>query len=198
MWMRYLFIWGVRLHHYMPTLGFCDRASWANCEERDATIRCLLSALSQHVSGIIISFFRRTKTVCYCMRCAALVLLDVVGNACQTVTFTVLAPYNTAPHNHYQPLPAEPAQHATCSNIRSLFAWRWAWWCPKHVETVLIINIWLLHLVGFLSLFTTCLVPDGLRVRWLTKMSPLCCHKMLETKYPHLQSHFPGEQVAQI
>jgi len=34
------------------------------------------------------------------------------------VTFTVLAPYNTAPHNHYQPHPAEPAQHTTCSNTR--------------------------------------------------------------------------------
>ena len=29
-----------------------------------------------------------------------------------------LAPYNAAPHNRYQPHPAEPAQHNTCSNIR--------------------------------------------------------------------------------
>jgi len=36
----------------------------------------------------------------------------------QHVTFTVLAPYKTAPHNCYQPHPAEPAQHTTCSNIR--------------------------------------------------------------------------------
>ena len=34
------------------------------------------------------------------------------------VTFTVLAPYNAAPHNRYQPHPAEPAQYTTCSNIR--------------------------------------------------------------------------------
>jgi len=33
-------------------------------------------------------------------------------------TFTVLAPYNTASHNRYQPHPAEPAQHTTCSNTR--------------------------------------------------------------------------------
>ena len=33
-------------------------------------------------------------------------------------TFTVLAPYNAAPHNRYQPHPAEPAQHITCSNTR--------------------------------------------------------------------------------
>jgi len=32
--------------------------------------------------------------------------------------FTVLAPYNAAPHNRYQPQPAEPTQHTTCSNIR--------------------------------------------------------------------------------
>ena len=36
-----------KLHEYLMSLGFCDRASWANCEERenqqDATIRCFLS-----------------------------------------------------------------------------------------------------------------------------------------------------------
>jgi len=53
----------------------------------------------------------------------------------RTVTFTVLAPYNTAPHNRHQPHPGEPAQHTACSNTRSLFFWRWAKWCPKHVET---------------------------------------------------------------
>jgi len=31
---------------------------------------------------------------------------------------TVLAPYNRAPHNRYQPHTAEPAQHTTCSNTR--------------------------------------------------------------------------------
>jgi len=36
----------------------------------------------------------------------------------RTVTFTVLAPHNTVPHNRYQPHPAEPAQHTTCSNTR--------------------------------------------------------------------------------
>ena len=38
--------------------------------------------LSQHVSGIITPIFKRTKTVHYCMWCAALVLLDVVGSGC--------------------------------------------------------------------------------------------------------------------
>jgi len=30
----------------------------------------------------------------------------------------VRAPCNAAPHNRYQPQPAEPAQHTTCSNTR--------------------------------------------------------------------------------
>ena len=50
--------------------------------QQDATIRYLLSTLSQHVLGIIMPIFRRAKTVCYCMWCAALVLLDVVGSGC--------------------------------------------------------------------------------------------------------------------
>jgi len=50
--------------------------------QQDATIRCLLSTLSEHVSGIIMPIFRRAKTVCYCMWYAALFLLDVVGSDC--------------------------------------------------------------------------------------------------------------------
>ena len=84
---------------------------------------------SQHASGIIMPIFRRTKTVWYCIRCTAPVLLDVVGSGCGALS------YNAAPHNRYQPHLAEPAQYTVCSNARSLFSWRWAWWCPKHVET---------------------------------------------------------------
>ena len=65
---------------------------WSEIEnQQDATVRCLLSILSQHISGIIMPIFRRTRRV----------LL-----------------HNTAPHNRYQPHPAEPAQHTTCSNTR--------------------------------------------------------------------------------
>jgi len=56
--------------------------------QQDATVRCLFFTISQHVSGIIMPIF------------------------------TMLAPYNAAPHNRYQPHPAEPAQHNTCSNLR--------------------------------------------------------------------------------
>ena len=58
------------------------------------------------------------QDVCYCTWCAALVLLDVVGSGCGALSCGVLAIYNAAPHNRYQPHPAEPAQHTTCSNTR--------------------------------------------------------------------------------
>jgi len=54
------------------------------------------------------------QDVCYCMWCAALVLLDVVGSGCGALPCGVRA----APHNRYQQHPAEPAQHTTCSNTR--------------------------------------------------------------------------------
>jgi len=47
--------------------------------------------LSQHVSGIITPIFERAKTVCYCIWCTVLVLLDVVGSGCGTLYFRVRA-----------------------------------------------------------------------------------------------------------
>jgi len=35
---------------------------------------------------------------------------------CWTETFIVLASYNAAPQNRYQPHPAEPEQYTKCSN----------------------------------------------------------------------------------
>ena len=109
---------------YKEALGFCDRASWANCEVREKTNKMLqLDVYFQQFPNI----FRASlcpssgeQDVCYCMWCAALVLLDVVGSGCGALTCGVRAlwPYNAAPHNRYQPHPAEPAQHTTCSNIR--------------------------------------------------------------------------------
>jgi len=51
--------------------------------------------LSQHVSVIIMPIFRTTKTVCYCMWCAALVLLDVVGSGCGALRCRVRVQYST-------------------------------------------------------------------------------------------------------
>ena len=56
---------------------------------------------------------------CYCICCTALVLLDVVGSGCGALCCrmrALLASYNAAPHNRYQPHPAEPAQYNICSN----------------------------------------------------------------------------------
>jgi len=81
---------------------------WSEREnQQDATVRCLSSTLSQHVSGIIMPIFRRTRRVLLRWFCW-MWLVAVVG----------LAPYNAVPHNRYQPHPAEPAQHTTCSNTR--------------------------------------------------------------------------------
>jgi len=55
--------------------------------------------LSQHVSGIIMPIFRRTKVVCYCILCTALVLLDVVGSGCGALRCGVRALCAT---NHIQ------------------------------------------------------------------------------------------------
>ena len=58
-----------------------------SCVKREKTKKMQQSdvyyqLLSQHVSGIIMPIFRRTKTVCYCIWCTALVLLDVAGSGC--------------------------------------------------------------------------------------------------------------------
>jgi hypothetical protein len=47
---------------------------------------------------------------CYCIWCTVLGLLDVVGSGCVALF------YKAAPHNRYQPHPAEPEQYTKCSN----------------------------------------------------------------------------------
>jgi len=80
--------------------------------------------LSQHVSGIIMPIFRRTKTVCYCMWCAALVLLDVVGSGCGALRCRIANSCSEDGHNDARDM----------------------------LRQKLVINICLLHLVRFLSL----------------------------------------------
>ena len=100
---------------YILALGFCDRASWANCE--------------------------------------------------------VLAPYKAAPHNRYQPHPAEPAQHTTCSNTRLgllKMGITMSETCWESID-----NKHLLHLFGFLSHFTFCLyIAVEWRRRLIAGLSP--------------------------
>ena len=114
------------LKNHFLALGFCNRASWANCEVREKTNKMQqLDVYYQH----FLNMFRASlcpssgeQEVCYCRWCAALVLLDVVGSGCGALRCRVRAlwrlPYNAAPHNRYQPHPTEPAQHTTCSNTR--------------------------------------------------------------------------------
>ena len=59
-------------------LGFCDRASWANCEVREKTnkmqqldVYFLFLTISQHVSGIIMPIFRRTRRMLLHVVCCA-------------------------------------------------------------------------------------------------------------------------------
>ena len=117
------------------TLGSCDRASWAKCKEREKTNKMQQSdvhyqLLSQHVSGIIMPILRRTKTVCYCIRCTAMVLLDVVGSGCGALRCRMRTVLCSPEDGHDDAL--------------------------NMLRQKLIINIWLLHLVGFFSLFTLC------------------------------------------
>ena len=73
--------------------------------------------LSQHVSGIIMPIFRRTKAVCHCIWCTALVLLDVVGSGCGALRCRMRALCVTpAPHTP----PIKQAQHMH-QNTRSRY-----------------------------------------------------------------------------
>jgi hypothetical protein len=46
----------------------------------------------------------------------------------------LLASYNAAPHNRYQPHPTEPEQYTTCSNTAFVLL-KMGIMMPKHVET---------------------------------------------------------------
>jgi len=132
-----------KTHTRKQFLGFCDRASWANCEERERETTnkiqqsdvCYQHCLNMFRASLCSSSGEQRPCVTTCgvlrwfcwMWLVAVVGRCVVGcEQCEgrTVTFTVLAPYNAAPHNRYQPHPAEPAPYTACSNTRSLFSWR--------------------------------------------------------------------------
>ena len=86
--------------------------------QQDATIRCLLSTcLNMFQASLCLSSGEQRP--CYCIWCTALVLMDVAGSGCGALCCrmrALLASYNTAPHNRYQPHPAEPDQYTKCSN----------------------------------------------------------------------------------
>ena len=65
--------------------------------QQDSTIRCLLLT---------------SVAACFGHHCA---------HPQKNKDLALLASYNAAPHNRYQPHPAEPEQYTVCSNTRSLF-----------------------------------------------------------------------------
>ena len=74
---------------------------------------------------------------CYCIWCVVLVLMVVVGSGCGTLLCRMRAVFTsckTAPHNRYQPHPAEPEQHTKCSN-RAFVLLKMDIMILKHVET---------------------------------------------------------------
>jgi hypothetical protein len=78
--------------------------------------------LSQHVSGNIMPIFRRTKTVLlhmvfwFCWMWFVAVVGRCVVGCERSGGQQVLASYNAATHNRYQPHPAEPEQYTICYN----------------------------------------------------------------------------------
>jgi len=77
----------------------------------------------QHVSGIIMPIFRRSKTpllhLVYCSGsagCGWYWLWGTPEDGHNDARNIVLTPYKTAPHNRYQPHPAEPEQYTKYSN----------------------------------------------------------------------------------
>ena len=83
-----------------------DNGILLKCEEKKKTkkmqkLDVYYKLLPQHVSSIIMPIFRKKRPRC---RMRAL-----------------LASYNAAPHNRYQPHPAEPEQYIICSNTVFVF-----------------------------------------------------------------------------
>ena len=83
-----------KITHSSLALGFCDRASWANCEVREKTNK--MQQLDVYYQYFLNMFWASTPPT---------LLHDP---ASRTVTFIVLAPHKAVPHNRYQPHPAEP------------------------------------------------------------------------------------------
>jgi len=83
---------------------------WSEIEnQQDATVRCLLSIIFQHVSGHHYAHLQENKTcvtACGVLRWFCWMWLVAVLGRCLV----------GCEHYQPQPQPAEPAQHTTCSN----------------------------------------------------------------------------------
>ena len=102
-WMLYVFLWVIprrlnficqrfrtlclfHLHRRVGTKNDWEEnvgLFWSEREnQQDATVRCLLSTLSQHVSGIIMPIFSRTRRVLLHVVCSALTSGEKVDISC--------------------------------------------------------------------------------------------------------------------
>ena len=72
------------LFHYLLVNMFrmLIHPSSGACDLFDATVRCLLSKLSQHVSGIVMPIFRRTRRVLLHVVCCAVTSREKVDISC--------------------------------------------------------------------------------------------------------------------
>ena len=113
-------------------------------DQQDATIRCLLLTSVSTCFGASLCPSSGEQRPCYCIWCVVLVLLDVVGSGCGALRCRMRAvptSYNAAPHNRYQPHPAEPEQHTKCSN-RAFVLLKMGIMMPRNMlRQKLIINI---------------------------------------------------------
>jgi hypothetical protein len=72
--------------------------------------------LSQRVSGIIMPIFRRLKALLLHLVLFWVCWMWLVAVVGRCLAALVLTSCKTAPHDRYQPHPAEPEQHTKCSN----------------------------------------------------------------------------------
>ena len=134
-------------------------------DQQDETIRCLLLTSVSTYFGLHYAHLQENKgpvtalgvLFWFCW----MWLVAVVGRClagcehykgfCSTETFIVITSCKTAPQNRYQPHPAEPEQHTKCSNRAFVLLKMGIMMARNILRQKLIINIWVLHLVGFFS-----------------------------------------------
>ena len=109
--------------HTKFTLGFRDRASWANCEVRGKTNK--MQQLDVYYRYLL-NMFRASlcpssgeQDVCYCVRCTALVLLDVVGSGCGALrSNSNLHSARTLQRSALQPLPTTTSRTSAVHHMQ--------------------------------------------------------------------------------
>ena len=166
---------------------------WREKNQQDATIICLLLTSISTCFGHHYAHHLENKGPRYCIWCIVLVQLDVVGSGSGALRCRMRALwrflFDSETHKPSQCSHPTTQRPTTATNhiqlnqsntpnavTRSLFSWRWAWWCPKHVETEVnnkhlnAASCWFffsLHTQPVPVFLCTCAEPRS--VRWRTK-----------------------------